>query len=212
MRVITTITLFLCCSFLSNAQEDDRVRELIISSNKEYSASIELEIKAGEKLQQLKGSFTMNADFQYMSLSSAEFFTFNKKQIKVSNEEKKLAVYDSGMVSLGSFLFSEENAINFFFPSKVKTTTSGYEVVLLPIDNMRKTLGETTIYLDKEYKIKSVLYVLPSSNPYGIDSLKMYYTNRIETVDLTKSPNLFFEFIDDQLVINKAYTNYTILQ
>lgn len=212
MRILIASIVIIGYSLYGSAQKENTIRDLILTNNKVYSANIELEIKAGEEQKKLKGAFTMNDDFQYMSLSNSEFYVFDNKQIKVSNDDKKLAVYDSGMVTLGNFLFSDENAINFFFPSKVKTTEGGYEVVILPIDNMRKTLGETTIYLDKNYKIKSVLYVLPSSNPYGIDSLKMYYINRTETVDLTKSPGMFFSFKDNQLVINKTYTNYTILQ
>lgn len=212
MRYLFLNLLVSLSFFNSNAQNQQDIKELIIESNESYSASIELIITAGDQSQKLKGDFTMNKEFQYMSLESAEFFTFNKKQIKVSNEEKKLAVYNTGVASMSDFLFNKEDFINFHFPAQVKETEGEYQLVLIPIDNMKNLIGKTTITMDRDYKIQSVIYKMPSSNPFGIDVLTINYLDRIDQVDMTKSPDQFFKFKDDQLTILNTYTNYTLMQ
>jgi hypothetical protein len=207
--IITTILLFI--SLVGYGQKD-LVKQGFIENNTSFTAAVEFTVRAGEYSQKLEGFYTLDDNFQYLQLDTAEFFTLNGKQIKVSNAEKKLAVFENGAVNMTNFLFDQKSLGNFYFPSKVETTEEGYKIELIPIESVKTVLGNTTVLLDKTFKIRSMFYKLPESNPFNISSLEIKYLNRIESTDTSLDPHLFFEFSDkDQLIIKKKYTNYTII-
>lgn len=203
--------VFCICSTLMHAQDDFNV-QLLKDRNFNYSSDVSFLIHSGDQSEMLTGTYITTDVFQYLRLDTAEFYTYNNMQVKVSNTDKKLKLYkDVPVFDLSRLAFNEKSYDYFHFPTVLEVNDQGYTLQLRPIDSVNNTMGDTTLLLGLDYRIRSIIYELPQFNPYGIDAIELKFNNRVEQVDDSKHPLNYFDYVDGELTVKKQYTNYTIL-
>ncbi len=184
----------------------------LYKANLNFTSQLTLTVTAGDYTQDLSGKTTVNETFQYVQIGSGEFYTYDRVQVKVSNTEKKVAYYPiEFMQEIQSFKFDKEFLEAFYYLKNPDVIESGYQFELIPLDNYRSLLGQTTIRTDKDFKINQITYTFPTPNPYGVSKMIYNFTNRVEKTDLTKDPTLYFKKTTNEFILLKKYSSYELI-